>query len=83
MGGVLVGNLGTLVNSKAHPFMASIAGSIDIFSFWQMALLAIGIAAISERKLTVKKSGIGVVSLWAVYVLGKSVIMGGIRTISS
>jgi len=81
--GVVMSNLGALVDSKAHPFMASIAGSIDVFSFWAMALLATGIAAISERKLTVKQAGFGVVILWVVYVLGKALILGGIRTLVS
>jgi hypothetical protein len=81
--GALMSNLGVLVNSKAHPILASMAGSLDIFSLWAMALLAIGFAAISERKLTAKKAGIGVVVLWVVYVLGKSVIVGGLRSLSS
>jgi hypothetical protein len=82
-GGVLMSNLGALVDGKAHPFMASMAKSLDIFSFWKMALLAIGFAAISDRKLTVKKAGIGVIVLWAVYVFGKSLIFGGLRSIVS
>jgi hypothetical protein len=81
--GVLMSNLGALVDGKAHPFLASAAGSLDIFSFWAMALLAIGFAAISERKLTFKSAGFGVVILWVVYVIGKSLIFGGLRSIVS
>jgi hypothetical protein len=71
------------MDSKAHPIMASLAGSIDVFSFWKMALLAIGFAAISDRKLTAKKAGIGVIVLWVVYVIGKALIVGGFRSLVS
>jgi hypothetical protein len=81
--GVLISNLGVLADSKAHPFMASIAGSLDIFSFWSMALLAIGFAAISDGKLVTRKAGIGVVALWVVYIVGKSAIAGGLRVLVS
>jgi hypothetical protein len=48
-----------------------------------MALLAIGFVAISERKLTFKNACFGVVILWVVYVIGKSLIFGGLRSIVS
>jgi hypothetical protein len=82
-GGILMSNLGAFMDSKAHPIMASLAGSIDVFSFWKMALLAIGFAAISDRKLTAKKAGIGVIVLWVVYVIGKALIVGGFRSLVS
>jgi hypothetical protein len=75
--GVVMSNLGPLVNSKANPFLHSVLGSIDLFSFWIIVMLSIGLAAISGRKLTAKKAAIGVVILWVLYVLGKS----GIRMI--
>jgi hypothetical protein len=70
--GVVMSNLGPLVNSKANPFLHSVLSSIDLFSFWTIVMLSIGLAAISDRKLTAKKAAIGLVILWALFVLGKS-----------
>ncbi len=66
-------NLGVLVSDqKAHPVLASMLSSMDVFSFWDIALLSIGFAAVSEGKLTAKKAATGVLVLWAVWVLGKA-----------
>ena len=70
--GVVMSNLGGLVDSKAHPVIASLLGSIDIFSLWSIVLLSIGFAVISKKKLTTKKAAVGVVILWAIFVLGKA-----------
>lgn len=70
--GVVMSNLGGLVDSKANPVLASLLGSIDIFSFWSIVLLSIGFAAISARKLTPKKAAVGIVILWVIFVLGKA-----------
>ena len=69
--GILASNLGMLVSRKEHPALASLLGSIDIFSFWAICMLTIGFAAVSEGKLTRGKAMAGVVVLWAIYVLGK------------
>ena len=70
--GVVMSNLGPLVDAKAHPSLASLLSSIDLFSLWGIVLLSIGFAAISGRKLTAKKAAVGVVILWLIYVLGKT-----------
>jgi hypothetical protein len=72
--GNVASNLGAigLVDEKAHSFLASILGSLDVFSLWTIALLSIGFAAVSERKLTTKKAAFAVLALWGVYVLGKA-----------
>jgi hypothetical protein len=68
----LASNLGLLVG-KEHAVLKSLLGSIDIFSFWSIALLAIGYAAASgERKLTPGKAAVGIVAMWALWVLGKA-----------
>ena len=69
--GIVMSNLGGLVDSKAHPVLGSLLSSIDLFSFWSIILLAIGFAAISAKKLTMKKAAVGIVIVWALYVLGK------------
>ena len=65
-------NLGLLVSEKAHPVLNSLLGSIDIFSLWAIILLSIGFAAVSNRKLTPKKSATMVIVLWGLWVLAKA-----------
>jgi len=65
-------NLGLLVSEKEHPVLNSLLSSLDVFSFWTIFLLGLGFAALSDRSLTVKKATMGVLILWAVWVLGKA-----------
>jgi hypothetical protein len=64
-------NAGALVSSTAPKWLASLAGSLDVFSFWSMAVLAFGYAATS-KKMTWGKAFCGILALWAVYVVGKT-----------
>ncbi len=69
----IASNLGILVaDQKAHPVLASLLSSIDVFSFWNIALLSIGFAAVASGKLTTRKAATGVLILWALWVLGKA-----------
>ncbi len=69
----IASNLGILVaDQKAHPVLASLLSSIDVFSFWNIALLSMGFAAVSSGKLTTRKAATGVLILWALWVLGKA-----------
>jgi hypothetical protein len=65
-------NLGILVSEKAHPVVNSLLSSIDIFSIWTIVLLSIGFAAVSDRKLTAKKSATIVILVWVVWILVKA-----------
>jgi hypothetical protein len=65
-------NLGMLVPASSSPVIHGILSSIDIFSFWTIFLLAVGFAAISDRRLTTKKAATGLFMLWGVYVLLKA-----------
>jgi hypothetical protein len=47
----------------------ALAGSIDLFSFWLMTLLAIGYGAVIGRKASA--AAWPIVILWAIYVAGK------------
>jgi hypothetical protein len=48
----------------------SLLSSIDLFSFWTMALLVLGLSA--AAKTSRARMAVLVVSLWALYVLGKT-----------
>jgi len=65
----LVSNLGPLVDDRAHPALASLLGSIDVFSIWAIFLLAIGFATIGNT--SIKKSAGVILILWAIYILRK------------
>ena len=73
-GSLLASNAAVFAPEDAGPALTSLLGSLDIFSIWTLALLAIGyrIAA----KVT-RGTAIGVVvGLWIVYVLGKAAFVG-------
>lgn len=65
-------NLGLMVSDKAHPVLASLLGSVDVFSAWTIALLAIGFSTISGGKMTTGKAAAGVIAGWLIWVLGKA-----------
>ena len=68
----LASNLGLLVTAKEKPVLASLLSSIDLFSFWTIALLSIGFAAASNRKLSAGQAAGVVVVVWGIWVLGKA-----------
>jgi hypothetical protein len=65
----LSSNLGFLVDSKSAA-LHSILSSLDVFSFWTLALLVIGFAA-SARVSRKAATGV-IVAIWALLVLGKA-----------
>jgi Yip1 domain len=63
-------NLGFLVDRRANPVMHSLAASIDVFTFWVLALFVIGFATAAKVP---RKRALGVIGgLWAIYVIGKA-----------
>jgi hypothetical protein len=73
LGDLLASNLGFLVDRKAAA-LHSILQSIDVFSFWTLALLVIGFAT-STRVSRKAAAGI-IVVLWVLVVLGKAGFAG-------
>jgi hypothetical protein len=69
MGDLLRSNLGFLVG-RDEKVLHSLLGSIDLFSFWSLALFVIGYSAAAKIR---KGQAAGViVTLWVVFVLGKA-----------
>ena len=65
-------NIGAFLGPETSPIIRSLAGSIDIFSFWTIAILAIGFAAIANSKnVKTGKTAVMVIVLWGIYVLAK------------
>ena len=73
LGDLVSSNLGFLVDSKAAA-LHSVLQSIDVFSFWTLALLVVGFAAAARVS---RKAAAGIIiALWALFVLGKAGIAG-------
>jgi hypothetical protein len=58
-----------LDKATTAPSLYALAGSLDLFSFWLLALLSIGYGAVIGRPATT--AAWSIVGLWAAYVLGK------------
>ncbi len=63
-------NGGAFVPSGSPAWLMALASSIDIFTFWTMALMAVGYAA-TTRKLKWSKAFTGILMAWAVWVAVK------------
>lgn len=66
----LMSNLAFLATEDTSPAVASLLGSMDLFTFWTLALLTIGFRIVA-RVSTTKAAAIPV-GLWLIYVLGKA-----------
>ena len=64
-------NAAILVSSDAPLWMKSLAGSFDLFSFWIMTLMAVGVSAAS-RKIGFGKAFATILFPWAMYVALKT-----------
>lgn len=66
-------NVGAFLDSGTSPVIKALAGSIDVFSIWNIVLLAIGFAAIAgSKKIKSSKTGAMVVAVWVIGVLVKA-----------
>jgi hypothetical protein len=66
LGNPVRSNLGFLANMKTQPFAYAILSSLDVFSFWTMALMVIGYAAMS--RMSKGKAAAVVITYWVLYV---------------
>ncbi|HEY7574611.1 MAG TPA: Yip1 family protein [Thermoanaerobaculia bacterium] len=69
IGDILRSNLGFLVERDSKALHA-LLGSIDIFTFWTIALMTVGMA--SAAKIRRGPAAAVIVTLWLLYVLGKA-----------
>ncbi len=66
-------NLGAFLSDGTAKWVVSLAGSMDLFSFWRIGLLAAGISAASP-KIKFVKALFAVALPWALYVAGKTAL---------
>ncbi len=69
-GSVLPSNLGIFAPEEVGAGMLSLLSSIDVFSLWTVALLAIGCAVVGRIKTGTAATAVGV--LWLLYIGGKA-----------
>jgi hypothetical protein len=70
-------NVGAFMDpNTASKFVYSLAGSLDLFVFWTILLMATGLKAAAGKKLTFTGALVAVLLPWAVVVLGKAAFAG-------
>jgi hypothetical protein len=67
-------NLGMVFTKADHPVLHSLGASIDLFTFWHLSVLALGISIFTGRRWTWGKSLMIPGSVWVLYVAAKAVI---------
>ena len=70
IGDTLHTNLGFLVDPHTDKVLHSLAASVDLFTFWAIALLVLGLSSAAGAPR--RRMAILVVSLWLLFVLGKA-----------
>jgi len=63
-------NLGFLVSARSDPVLHGLLSSVDLFSFWAMGLMVLGLSAAAKASRARVAALVG--SIWALYVLGKA-----------
>ena len=70
MGDALRTNLGFLADAHQDPVGHALLSSLDLVSFWVMALMVLGLAAAANARR--RRVAILVIALWALFTLGKA-----------
>lgn len=68
---IVASNAGAFVSSDSAKWLTSLLGSIDLFSFWYMILMAIGYSTAAPKKLSFGKALAWIVVVWLLYVVVK------------
>jgi hypothetical protein len=66
---LVAANLGALVPDGSAKWLVTLASSFDLFTFWVIALLAIGFSVANPKKITMGRAFGVVIALWTVIVI--------------
>jgi hypothetical protein len=66
---IVASNPGVLLSDESPQWLVSLLSSLDLFSFWEIILLAIGYRAADPKKISFGMALGTVVSVWLIYVL--------------
>jgi len=70
-------NLGALLDpNSGSKFVYSLATQIDLFAFWKIILVAVGLKATGGRNLSFTGALVAVLIPWAIFVLGAAGLSG-------
>jgi len=81
-GSVLATNLGAFLSADTSAMLRRLASSLDVFTLWSLALMALGFAAVSHnepRTLDGRKTFGVVFGLWGAWVLANVLLTGIFR----
>jgi hypothetical protein len=79
---LVASNPGAILSSDAPKWLAALLGSLDVFTFWNIALLGIGFSATNPKKLSFGKAFGTVLAVWSFYVILKVGVTAAISMIS-
>lgn len=68
---IVVANASAFISSDAARWKVMLLSSFDIFTFWEMFLMAIGFGVAAPRKLTTGKAFTAIFIVWLIYVAAK------------
>jgi len=66
---LVASNVGALLSNSAPVWLQTLCGSLDVFTFWTLGLLAFGYALARPKKLKMGTTLAWVVGVWAVFLL--------------
>jgi hypothetical protein len=68
---LVASDVGAFLSGDSPKWLMSLCTSLNLFTFWEIALMGIGFSAASPKKVSIGK-GIAIVgACWALYVLAK------------
>lgn len=65
---IVAANASVLISPDAPRWQVMLLSSIDIFTFWEMFLMAIGFGVAAPRKLTTAKAFTSIIVVWLIWV---------------
>jgi hypothetical protein len=68
---LVASNPAALLSDGSAKWLVSLLGSLDIFSFWMMILMALGYSATNPKKLSFGKAFGSILAVWLIYVVVK------------
>jgi Yip1 domain len=65
---IVVANASAFISTDAARWKIMLLSSIDIFTFWEMILMAIGFGVAAPRKLTTGKAFVSILVVWLIWI---------------
>lgn len=68
---LVASNAGAFLSTDSPKWLIALLGSLDLFSFWMMILMAMGYSAAAPKKISFGKGFVSILGVWLLYVLAK------------